>query len=191
MIGDMASGDMASEHLPAEGTVRIGLPERLWLVRHGQSVGNVAHAAAAAASSERLELETRDMDVPLSDLGRQQAAALGHWLQSIAPHDRPTAVLSSPYLRAHQTARLALDTCGGELARVSVRDDERLRDRDLGIFEGLTWRGIQAKYPDLATLRVRVGKFYQRPPGGESWTDVLLRLRSVHRHFGTSTPVSG
>ena len=64
---------------------------------------------------------------------------------------------------------------------MSVRADERLRDRDLGIFEGLTWRGIQAKYPDLATLRVRVGKFYQRPPGGESWTDVLLRLRSVHQ----------
>ena len=73
MIGDMASGDMASEAPGRRGTTRIGLPDRLWLVRHGQSVGNVAHAAAAAASSERLELETRDMDVPLSDLGREQA----------------------------------------------------------------------------------------------------------------------
>ena len=62
-----------------------------------------------------------------------------------------------------------------------VRPDERLRDRDLGIFEGLTWRGIQAKYPELAALRLRVGKFYQRPPAGEAWTDVLLRLRSVHQ----------
>jgi ribonuclease H / adenosylcobalamin/alpha-ribazole phosphatase len=156
-------------------------PDRLWLVRHGQSTGNVAHAAAAAAESERLELETRDMDVPLSDLGREQAAALGHWLAVRDPGELPTAVLASPYVRAQQTAKTALEACGGAAAGLSVRTDERLRDRDLGLLEGLTWRGIQAKYPDLAAMRSRIGKFYQRPPGGESWTDVLLRLRSVHQ----------
>jgi ribonuclease H / adenosylcobalamin/alpha-ribazole phosphatase len=156
-------------------------PERLLLVRHGQSTGNVAHAAAAAARSELLELETRDMDVPLSDLGREQAAALGGWLSTRPADELPTVALASPYVRALQTARITLDACGGAAAALPVGPDERLRDRDLGIFEGLTWRGIQSKYPDLATLRARVGKFYQRPPGGEAWTDVLLRLRSVHQ----------
>jgi broad specificity phosphatase PhoE len=163
------------------------VPERLWLVRHGQSTGNVAHAAAAAAESERLELETRDMDVPLSALGREQAAALGRWLAAgCGPAGPPTVVLSSPYLRAKQTARLTLEACGGEVAALPVQTDERLRDRDLGLLEGLTWRGIQAKYPDLAAMRSRIGKFYQRPPGGEAWTDVLLRLRSVHQSLRES-----
>jgi probable phosphoglycerate mutase len=156
-------------------------PERLWLVRHGQSTGNVAHAAAAAAESHVLELETRDMDVPLSVLGREQSSALGRWLAESSPDQLPTAVLASPYLRAQQTARIALDAMGGAVAGLPVQTDERLRDRDLGLLEGLTWRGIQAKYPDLAAMRSRIGKFYQRPPGGEAWTDVLLRLRSVHQ----------
>ncbi len=156
-------------------------PDRLWLVRHGQSTGNLAHAAAAAAGSEVLELATRDMEVPLSGLGHLQSQALGSWLGRRASQDLPTVVLASPYLRAQQTARITLDACGGAVADLSVQSDERLRDRDLGLLEGLTLRGVQAKYPDLAALRSRIGKFYQRPPGGEAWTDILLRLRSVHQ----------
>lgn len=160
---------------------RIGLPERLWVVRHGQSIGNLAHAEATANRSERLELDTRDVDVPLSDLGRLQAEALGRQLAALGPAQAPTAVLVSPFLRAQQTARYALDACGDGAAALEVRVDERLRDRDLGVLEGLTWRGVQAKYPELAATRSKLGKFYQRPPGGEAWTDVLLRLRSVHQ----------
>lgn len=160
---------------------RIGLPASVGVVRHGQSVGNVAHAEATANRSERLELDTRDVDVPLSDLGRQQAEALGRRLATLGPAEAPTAVLVSPFLRAQQTARYALDACGGAVADLEVRVDERLRDRDLGVLEGLTWRGVQAKYPELAATRSKLGKFYQRPPGGEAWTDVLLRLRSVHQ----------
>ncbi|MDX6213087.1 MAG: hypothetical protein QOF82_2174 [Frankiales bacterium] len=162
---------MSGEHQP---------PERLWVVRHGQSTGNVAHAVATASQSERLQLETRDMDVPLSDLGREQAGALGRWLSGRPADQLPTVVLASPYLRAQETARIVLDSCGGDASALTVRSDERLRDRDLGVFDGLTWRGIQAQFPDLAAMRSRLGKFYQRPPGGESWTDVLLRLRSLH-----------
>ncbi|WP_347876603.1 histidine phosphatase family protein [Janthinobacterium sp. 75] len=39
--------------------------------------------------------------------------------------------------------------------------------------------GIAGKYPELHEQRQHVGKFYFRPPGGESWCDVILRLRSV------------
>jgi broad specificity phosphatase PhoE len=39
--------------------------------------------------------------------------------------------------------------------------------------------GIRAKFPHEWQLRAHLGKFYYRPPGGESWCDVILRLRSV------------
>ena len=42
--------------------------EELWLVRHGESVGNVAATAAEAARAEMIELASRDADVPLSEL---------------------------------------------------------------------------------------------------------------------------
>ena len=42
----------------------------------------------------------------------------------------------------------------------------------------LTRRGIEREFPEQAALRRALGKFYHRPPGGESWCDVILRLRS-------------
>lgn len=47
----------------------------LWLVRHGQGAGDVAFEAAHAAGHDRIQLEMRDADVPLSPPGPVQARA--------------------------------------------------------------------------------------------------------------------
>ena len=60
-----------------------------------------------------------------------------------------------------------------------MRTDERLRERDFGAFDGMTGAGIREQYPDEAKRRDLLGKFYYRPPGGESWADVALRIRSL------------
>ena len=60
--------------------------QELWLVRHGESVGNVAATAAEAARAEMIELASRDADVPLSETGIEQARAL-----SAALHGGPVA----------------------------------------------------------------------------------------------------
>jgi broad specificity phosphatase PhoE len=57
--------------------------------------------------------------------------------------------------------------------------DERLREKEFGVLDRLTRFGIREKYPELSEQRAHVGKFYFRPPGGESWCDVILRLRSL------------
>jgi broad specificity phosphatase PhoE len=62
---------------------------------------------------------------------------------------------------------------------VRVRTDERLRERDFGAFDGMTGAGIREHHPEEADRRDLLGKFYYRPPGGESWADVALRLRSL------------
>jgi broad specificity phosphatase PhoE len=148
----------------------------LIVVRHGESEGNVARDAAEAAQVDVIAIDRRDPDVPLSEVGQQQAASLGHWLASLPSAEQPTAVWSSPYLRAAQTARIALDAARLPLA---IRLDDRLRDRELGILDRLTGRGVAARYPDEAVRRRYLGKLYYRPPGGEAWTDVALRLRSL------------
>jgi broad specificity phosphatase PhoE len=148
------------------------LPEKLVLVRHGESIANLAAADAERSGALRLDVDLRDADVPLSELGARQAAALG-------PALRPLGIdraIVSPYLRAVETARIALDTAGLEPAS---RIDERLRDRELGVLDLLTWRGVEQLHPDEASRRERLGKYYHRPPGGESWADVALRLRPV------------
>ena len=58
-------------------------PQSIWIVRHGQSAGNVARDAAEAANLPLIDIATRDVDVPLSALGEVQAHALGHWFGTL------------------------------------------------------------------------------------------------------------
>jgi broad specificity phosphatase PhoE len=159
-------------------------PDVLWIVRHGQSAGNVARDAAEAANRPLIDIAERDMDVPLSELGRQQATALGRWFGAMPPDQQPSIVLCSPYARARETAQYVLESAGIALDGIAFRVDERLREKEFGVLDRLTKSGIELKYPELAEQRSHVGKFYFRPPGGESWCDVILRLRSV---LGTIT----
>jgi broad specificity phosphatase PhoE len=154
-------------------------PDVLWIVRHGQSAGNVARNVAEASGHAVIDIAQRDVDVPLSPLGERQAKALGRWFTQMSEDERPTVVLSSPYLRARETARIAVETAGMHREDVSLVTDERLREKEFGILDRLTRVGIQEKFPEQAEARSVLGKFYFRPPGGESWCDVILRLRSV------------
>ncbi|HZG93492.1 MAG TPA: histidine phosphatase family protein [Mycobacteriales bacterium] len=151
-------------------------PALLWIVRHGESAGNVARDAAEAAGHPIIDIASRDQDVPLSELGQQQAQALGKFLAELPPGEQPTAALVSPYVRAHDTARIALEAAGLDVPLVL---DERLREREFGVLDRLTRVGITQQFPDQAEARARIGKFYHRPPGGESWADVIFRVRGV------------
>ena len=153
-------------------------PERLWLVRHGESSGNVARDAAHARGADRIELSTRDVDVTLSLRGEEQARALGGWFARVEPEDRPDVMLASPYVRARATATLFREA-GGTVGEEPICVDERLREKEFGTLDGLTVSGVAAVYPDQAEFRRLLGKFYHRPPGGESWCDVIFRLRSL------------
>ncbi|HEU5269020.1 MAG TPA: histidine phosphatase family protein [Jatrophihabitans sp.] len=154
---------------------------RLILVRHGESMGNVARERAEAAGAEVIDIDLRDPDVPLSELGLRQSQALGCWLAELDPAERPVQAWSSPYRRAVQTAAEALTTAGLPLP---IRRDERLRDRELGILDLLTSMGVRNRFPEEATRRRWLGKLYYRPPGGESWADVALRIRSFLAELG-------
>ena len=152
-------------------------PQTLWIVRHGQSAGNIARDAAEAAGLATIAIAERDVDVPLSKLGEKQADALGTWFGELAAGTGPDVVLCSPYVRAHQTALRVL-AAAPHMDDLTCIRDERLREKEFGILDRLTPLGIRKKYPELAEQRGHVGKFYFRPPGGESWCDVILRLRS-------------
>src|SRR5689334_17034694 len=127
---------------PASGCgVAVSVPEttptwpaRLFLVRHGESAGNVARDEAMRRRLPFIDIEARDMDVRLSSRGEEQARAVGEWLAST---DRQAdVVLASPYVRAEQTATLATGRWDAALVL-----DERLREREFGILDRLTRRG--------------------------------------------------
>lgn len=148
----------------------------LLLVRHGESTANIAREYAVASGAEVIDVGLRDPDVPLSELGVAQSEALGQWLADEGIGWRPDSTWCSPYERARQTAAAALGSAGLDMP---IRLDERLRDKELGVLDRLTWTGVRARFPSEADRRRWLGKFYYRPPGGESWADLALRLRSV------------
>jgi broad specificity phosphatase PhoE len=147
----------------------------LVLIRHGESEGNVAAAVARETGAEVIDVPARDADVELSPLGRQQSEALALTLGAMPEDTRPQAVVVSPYRRARETAGLA---CGAAGLTLPTHVDERLRDRELGVLDRLTFKGVEARYPEEAERRRWQGKFYHRPSGGESWADVAFRLRA-------------
>jgi 2,3-bisphosphoglycerate-dependent phosphoglycerate mutase len=153
-------------------------PSLLWLVRHGESAGNVARNAAEERGLPLIDIAQRDVDVPLSEVGERQSRALGRWFRQKPASERPTVVFTSPYLRAVRSAVLIVEEAALAEPVVQIAD-ERLREKEFGILDCLTKGGIAARFPAEATRRAETGKFYYRPPGGESWCDVILRLRSI------------
>ena len=146
------------------------------MVRHGESAGNVAREQAESNAAQIIDIAERDVDVPLSALGERQARALGEWIGDMDSGEQPTLVVASSYLRAIQTAEITMQAAN---LYAPLRIDERLREREFGVLDRLTRLGIRERFPQEAALRSRIGKFYHRPAGGESWTDVIARVRST------------
>jgi broad specificity phosphatase PhoE len=110
----------------------------LTLIRHGQSAANVAFPAADAQGLLESGLTGPDRDVMLTDLGEKQAAAVGDWLAALPAGERPQVVITSPYVRARETWRLAAEESGLDLPEPVT--EERLVDRLMGDLEMTTGR---------------------------------------------------
>ena len=135
------------------GTDRSATPQhverQLWLARHGET------------DWSRSGQHTSRTDLPLTEIGRTQAMALGRRLR-----DRPFAlVLTSPLMRAADTARIA---GFGEVLAV----DDDLREWDYGEFEGRKTDEIRVQFPGWSIWR---GPW----PGGETIDQVAARADRV------------
>lgn len=149
-------------------------PNGIVIVRHGESLKNVERARVEQFDSNKLKLDItdRDMDIPLSERGEWQAIATGKALKWRPKFD---VIFVSPYVRCRQTADLIIEQLG---YKPKVVVEERLREKEFGVINNLTKKGIEKFYPDEWERRQRDGKYYYRPAGGESYPDVGMRVHS-------------
>lgn len=152
----------------------MDIVSELILIRHGQSASNVAFPEADAAGQLESGLTGRDADVELTDVGVAQAQAVGRWLAALPADEVPEVVVTSPYLRARETWRIAAETSGLELAGPVT--DDRLVDRLMGDLEMLTRAAIAQRFPDEPGRLEQSGVYGYRPPNGEAFNDIADRL---------------
>ncbi|MCX6417516.1 MAG: histidine phosphatase family protein [Actinobacteria bacterium] len=126
---------------------------RLVLWRHGQTVWNAENRHQG------------QIDIPLNDVGREQARHAAQTLLAM----KPTHVIASDLERALETGRIL-----SELAGINLTVDERLRETFAGEWQGMTRDEIIAKYP--ADYAAWGGDSEIRPGGGETRWEVSDRV---------------
>src|SRR5439155_5434314 len=122
-------------------------PSLLIVMRHAESEANLRREYLEKANSQEIHLglKERDADVRLTPRGREQARLTGRYLERYAPLD---ALYVSPYRRTRETADLAIAELP-EPPRL-VRMEERVREKEFGVLDGLTRHGIRQMYPEEA-----------------------------------------
>jgi len=164
-------------------------PNELLICRHGESEANVRKNAAKARGEEPAWTGVlRDMDSPLTGFGLRQAYSLGVHLRNLYPatlgykfHNVCRGgmleyIITSPYLRSRQTTA---EIIRGLDYTPEVVVDERLREIDFGIMDGIDRKRFRELFPSEADRRERDGKYWYRPPGGENRPDCRLRVHSI------------
>jgi 2,3-bisphosphoglycerate-dependent phosphoglycerate mutase len=132
-------------------------PTELLLVRHGEADSNRDGRFGGWSPA------------PLTERGQRQAAAAAAELVTRAP----TAIVTSDTVRAQQTAAPIAWALG-----LTARDLPGLRERSLGVFDGLAFTEAERRFPDL-WLRMRARDPDAVPEGGETAATVFARVSAA------------
>jgi broad specificity phosphatase PhoE len=153
-------------------------PALLVLVRHGQSQRNVAkkrNRFYLDDESRKAVKGVPDHLIELTDEGRRQSVMTGVAIRS--EYGVFDYVVHSGYARTVQTLEGILAAYSeDERARMAVRHNLFVRERDGGHAYDMTDAEAQAAFPWLQDYWSTFGPFFARPPGGESLADVCGRV---------------
>jgi probable phosphoglycerate mutase len=128
------------------------------------------------------------LDIPLNDLGREQAVHAGRVLGGLLARDgrnkNGLPFVASPLGRARVTMELARTQL--QLPPSDYALDERLREIGYGTWEGRTLAEAEAQDPDVYARRLQ-DKWTVGSPGGETYLDVQRRMQAWYDDLRTDT----
>lgn len=145
----------------------MGWPQRLVLVRHAESFGNICSADERARSGKAA------YSYGLTERGRRQAEITSKYLQQT--YGEFDVYYVSYYRRAIETLNILYP-------HAKIYEDPRLAEGQRGIWQTMTKAEVALKYPEEVERKQREGHYHYRPPGGENWPDIELR---IHSFLGT------
>jgi broad specificity phosphatase PhoE len=145
----------------------MGWPRLLVLVRHAESQGNVLTV------DERANYETPTHAYGLTERGRLQAEIAG---EDVA---RRWGGFNVHYVSYYARSR---ETMAIMCPKARVYEDPRLAEAQRGVYHAMTREELRERMPWEIVRKDREGLYHYRPPGGENWADVELR---IHSFLGT------
>lgn len=174
----------------------MAMPNNLFLIRHGESEGNVAiHNARSGDESAYTDefVTTPDRNWQLTTKGISQAQITGKWLKNtlktLEEDFSNIRFYVSPFVRTRQTAgHLGLDA--------EWFLNRSLRERDWGDISTIPYREfLNASHYKFSAQKKKVDPLYWRPPGGESIVDVAENrvrnfLDTLHRKNSHNTVIA-
>ena len=150
----------------------------IYYIRHGETEWNAVHRLQGSRDSA------------LSSLGRKQASQCGQLLRDLFARDGRSPgdldYVSSPLLRARASMELVRAALG--LDPHGYRTDERLAEMAFGEWEGLSFADLKSNAADLLAVREQ-DPWHFVPPGGESYVQLLARVRDWHGTLTRDTVV--
>lgn len=150
-------------------------PNRLVIVRHGLSIYNeereLINRGVLKTYTGNVK-DVRNTDIHLSAIGKKQAVKTGIGLKK--DYKNFDLIFVSPFIRAYETAK----TIAHHFPKARFIIEERVREKEFGIADGLTPDEIKEQFPYEFNRRLKEKKYYYRPIGGESYPDVNLRVWS-------------
>ena len=156
----------------------MNVPRRIVLVRHGESERNALKGDQIfypPTEAGELLSAVPSENMPLSKNGQKQARLTGQALRK--QYGTFDHIYHSGMRRVNETAEGILEAyTPAERSRMPVNHNLRIRERDPGYTYGMTAEEADAAFPWLQRHFEVVGKFFGRPPGGESVADVALRV---------------
>lgn len=151
--------------------------KELVIVRHGETPYNTADRAGRFLTSSLARIHAGGLPdhlVPLSDKGRDQAAEVGRRLATMEQFD---VYFDSGYERSVETLNIILQALpASERAPAKRRSHLDLREREPGYTFNMTVTEVNRYFPWYQEYEATFGKFYSKPPGGESIAHVCSRV---------------
>jgi broad specificity phosphatase PhoE len=161
-------------------TITGNRPALLVLVRHGESMRNVAkkrNRFYLDDEARRAVAGVPDHRIPLTAEGHRQACVTGASVR--ARFGVFDTVFHSGYRRTVDTTNAILAAyTDEERSRMRVRHHLFIRERDAGHAYDMTDAEAMAAFPWLQDYWTTFGPFFARPPGGESLAQVCERVHS-------------
>lgn len=150
-------------------------PNWLVLVRHGRSIYNeereLVNRGVLKTYTTKVK-NVRNADIALSDKGKKQAEKTAKYLKKTYSHF--DLIFASPFKRAYNTGRII----ARQFPKSRFIIEERIREKEFGITDGLTPDELKELFPYEYERKQKEKKYYYRPIGGESYTDLNLRIWS-------------